>query len=66
MNDNTPDKQVLDKDDVLLLTEVLEVCSLLVQLEHGLAVDAHILLERLVFLDLTKDGLQDSRHGLQS
>ncbi|KAE8750219.1 hypothetical protein FOCC_FOCC003027 [Frankliniella occidentalis] len=59
------DEKVLDEDHVLLLTEVLEVRALLVQVEHGLAVHSHVLLEGLVLLDLLQDGLHDARHGLQ-
>lgn len=45
-------QKVLDKNNVLLLAEVFEMGSLLVEVEHGLAVCGDLLLEGLVLFNL--------------
>ena len=42
------DEEVLDEDDVLLLTEVLEMCARLIQGRHRLPLSTDVLLQHLV------------------
>merc|ERR1719422_3043404 len=58
-------QQVLDQDDVLLLREILQMSSLLVQGQHGFSLRGNFSLELLVLFNLHQDGFHHSGDWFQ-